>query len=420
MRNRTLLAACLTTFACYGCGSSSSNEKPNTAAGATGGTSAQGGAGSSSGGSGGAPIFNPPPHQVGACDKLGTAGVLENITPADLHFESWCQPSAMCPAGAIITYGAHGLAADPTVSGKLWLGTAAMGIWKTEDCGASWVKIDTGTHSMDIDSGRNWSFAIDPTNPQVVWTVSGYGASGIWKSLDGGVNFDNMVTADIESIIPAGGFVEKITLEPKNPSHVLVTFHDQCKKDDGTAFPCMVVSQDAGMTWTVVTSPAPASEGDGQTMLDANTWYFGNGGGLWRTTNAGSTWDQVFTQAASGSVYTASDGSFYVGQNNTMARSLDGISWATIQNSQGGGTVNGGQKMVDDGTRMYTSSGQYFGPEPTTGWYYSFPLSDPTQWEPIFMPQTIIAGGSNVVYDADHRLFYSANLTGGLWRVVLP
>jgi hypothetical protein len=75
----------------------------------------------------------PPSHMVGACDKLGDAGVLENITPAALHFENWCNPgSDACKApGAISTYGAHGLAADPNNAGSLYLGSHGLGFWKT-------------------------------------------------------------------------------------------------------------------------------------------------------------------------------------------------------------------------------------------------------------------------------------------------
>jgi hypothetical protein len=450
MRTSTLGVASVLVALVQGCSSSSEAITESDADGgggfgatAAGGATAKGDAatGGSSGATGGAPgtggrlgsggaTASPdaaadadaaPPHIVGTCDSLGTPGAWQNITPAALHSENWCGPGPTCPTGSTQTYGAHGLAADPTTSGKLWLGTGGLGFWKTSDCGASWVKIDTGAHHEDIDGGRNWSIAVDPTNPQIVWTVSGYGASGIWKSTNGGVDFENMVTDTIRSRIPYGGFIEKITLGPQDPSHVVVSFHGGCVGTDGGEWPCLAVSKDAGASWSLVSSPYYPGEGDGQTMIDENIWYFGNGGGIWRTTNAGGSWSFLWNMGTSGSVFTASDGTFYVGQSNTMAHSVDGIAWTVLANSHGGGTINGNSKIVQVGARIYTSINQYGGTTPPTGLYYSFPLSDPTQWEPAFQPEPAIGGGAAVlIYDPDHKLIYSANMSSGLFRVVVP
>ncbi len=391
-------------------------------AGSAGGSSSGGGisGGSTSGGSsgsGGATVS--PPHTVGACDKLGSPGVLENITPTALHFENWCNPgSDACKApGAISTYGAHGLAADPNNAGTLYLGTDALGFWKTTDCGSTWVKIDTGAHQKEIDSGRNWTIVIDPTDSQVIYTTPGYGAEGLYKSVNGGVDWQQMFTADILPSLPYGGFIETISMDPTNDKHLVVSFHIDCKNGPGGAdWACFAETPDAGATWKLIPAAQHWSEGDGQTLMDAQTWFFSNGAdGIWRTTTAGAKWDKVYTGKASGHVFTGADGKFYVA-GQPMVQSADGLTWGPLPGSPDGSSVNGSNPIASDGKTLFSSGGQYGGSQPASGWYASAPLSDPTKWTPLFKPVTMSNGGSSLVYDPDHKVLYSANLTAGLWR----
>lgn len=367
-------------------------------------------------GSAGAPVA--PPHTVGACDKLGDVGVLQNITPQALHFENWCNPGsdACQAAGAISTYGAHGLAADPNNAGTLYLGTHGLGFWKTTDCGSTWAKIDTGAHQKEIDSGRNWTIVIDPTDSQVLYTTPGYGDEGLYKSVNGGVDWQQMFTTDILPSLPYGGFIETISIDPTNNEHLVVSFHIDCKNGPGAAdWACFAETPDAGVSWRLIPAAQHWSEGDGQTLIDAETWFFSNGAGIWRTVNAGAKWDQVFAGKASGHVFTGTDGKFYVA-GQPMQQSTDGITWTPLPGSPDGSSVNGSNPIASDGKTLFTSGGQYGGSEPVAGWYASAPLSDPTKWTPLFKPVTMSNGGSSLVYDPDHKVLYSANLTAGLWR----
>jgi len=364
-----------------------------------------------------------PPHVVGACDQLGTPGKWENITPAALHLERWCSRGAMnCPPNPISTYGAHALAVDPVHAGTVYLGTDGLGFWKSLNCGKDWVKINTGTGQQELDSGRNWTIVVDPMNTEILYTTPGYGMEGLWKSVNGGVDWKQKLTANVLPHLQYGGFLEKINMDPGNHLHLTASMHSICSDNPngGGDWPCLVETRDGGETWTLTNSAQGWSEGDGQTMLSDKVWLFGNGGGIWRTTNGGGSWDPVYTKGGSGDVFPASDGSFYVGSQAGMLLSPDGITWTPVAGAGQGATVNGQRIIASDGVKLYTSSGQYGGQEPAEGWYTSTPVASPNTWAATFDAVKSEHGGSTLAIDLDHKILYSTNLTDGMFRVVLP
>ena len=86
------------------------------------------------------------------------------------------------------TYGTGAFVLDRKNPGTILLGTSSLGLWKSIDCGSTWAHVDTGTNAAAIDGGRNWTMVMDPTSSQVLYTVSGYDAAGVFKSTDGGVS----------------------------------------------------------------------------------------------------------------------------------------------------------------------------------------------------------------------------------------
>jgi photosystem II stability/assembly factor-like uncharacterized protein len=293
-----------------------------------------------------------------------------------------------------------------------------MGLWKSTDCGATWSKINTGANGAMLDKGRNWTIAIDRTDSRIIYTCAGYGPNGVFKSVNGGVDWQQLFAPDFAETLPYKGFVEKITIDPTNHTHLLVSFHAPCMiAPHGGG--CLAESMDSGATWRIVDSPAQWTEGDGQTMIDDKTWFFGNGGGLWRTSDGGSSWTEVYKDG-SGSVFTAEDGSYYVAGRFTTLHSSDGVNWVELEGSHGGASVNGSSPITSDGTHIYSAQGAYGGSEPTGGWYWSAPARNPTSWSNVFNPIMTDFGGSNLAYDSDHHLLYSSNLSSGFWRVVVP
>jgi hypothetical protein len=226
--------------------------------------------------------------------------------------------------------------------------------------------------------------------------------------------------------------VEKITLDPTNNLHLVVSFHQECT---GTPLPgasiasdggwgCLAESTDAGQTWSLTTSALPwqNADGVGQSLVDATTWFYATNGcdGVWRTTTAGVSpdghspaWTQVETGGCvSGTVYQASNGVFFT-SGQELHYSTDGITWMQ-ENAPSTWSVNGSSNMTDDGQTFYIADG---------GGYYTAPLvaSGALSFTQIAStPITSDYGTSPVQlgYDGAHKVLYSNNMTGGFWRYV--
>jgi len=146
-----------------------------------------------SAGAAGAPA--PPQHVVGACDKLGDAWDVGDITPRRstsriVHTRFW---PVLRQRLYFDVRGAR-LAIDPTIRARL-LGLRRVGILKTTDCGATWVKIDTGAHQKEIDSGRNWTIvrSIRVIRKSFIQRP-GLRRRGLYKSVNGGVDWQQIFT----------------------------------------------------------------------------------------------------------------------------------------------------------------------------------------------------------------------------------
>ncbi len=398
---------------------------------------------------------------VGSCDSLPAAGTWQNITPAALNQGEWCLPySPNCPNpgssanGLMGTYGTGAFVLDRNNPGTIFLGTSSLGLWKSTDCGSTWAHIDTGSNAAAIDGGRNWTMVMDPTSSQVLYTVSGYDAAGVFKSTDGGVSWSQILTPNILAATGAtpcsmssdqsvcggsGGFMEKITMDPTNSQHLLVGFHTDCAGttplpgatvDSSGGWGCLAESTDAGKTWNLTTSAVPWAglDGPGQTMIDAKTWYYATNScsGLYRTTTGGvspdgtsSAWTQVYKGCVNGSVYQASNGVFFTGGSNVLW-STDGVTWTAIASSTGSTSANGSSPMVDDGKNFYVGG---------TASYYSAPLAPgaltltaiaSTPLTTLPKSPALQAPAAYVDQDSVHHVLYSSNMDGGFWRYVTP
>lgn len=382
-------------------GGQSSNGGTNSGGTKNSGGSANTGGGANTGGQGGAPA-----HTVAACDSLRKTGAWEQITPAAVSLD----PSFNTPAGT--NFGVHSFLMDPTNTATLYLGTSAQGIYKTTDCGGSWVHIDTGRNAGQLDKGRQWTFVIDPVDPKVLYTNSGYGTNNAWKSTNGGVDWDPLIDEQNVKALQFGGFVHLINMDPTDPHHLIVTPHFACEIGAVNGLPktqnCLLETKDAGATWTIREGTPGGFEGAGEWMDDSNNWYWERSyEGLWHTGNGGATWEHVYSGGYAGiRDFRLPGGKYLLGGVFSVLQSSDGSSWSSIPNSPGADIVTGDDRII------YIVRG----PD-----YYSAPASDTTKW--MKLPTPAFPRPSYIVtwdfrYDRDHHVLYSVNSTNGFWRYV--
>lgn len=347
-------------------------------------------------------------HTVLPCEGLDAAAGWEHITPGEVDLGAEFDT----PAGE--NYGVHSFVIDPQNTATIYLGTSAQGIYKSTDCGASWEHIDTGTNADVIDGGRQWSFVIDPVDPQVMYTNTGYGANGVWKSTNGGVDWEPFVDPAYLAAMQFGGFVQYVRMDASDHEHLIVTPHFECEIGAVDGLPltknCILETFDAGQTWDILEGTPPAGEGVFQTMLDANTWYWSSGfDGMWRTADGGQSWAHVFDEGyANASLVRAADGSLLAGGVFSTLISADGVTWSAIPDSPGTDVLAGDDELL-------------FGSR--NGFYVTASADDPTTWSELPMPAFPDPGYIttwDLKYDADHRVLYSLNSRNGFWRLLVP
>ena len=148
----------------------------------------------------------------------------------------------------------NALAIDPTDPAVVYAGHNQEGVYKSVDGGASWKKMSGGLNIMVGDMqapAPTWVnvLAIDPSNSDILY-LGGY---GVFKSIDGGHNWQPIYTGldYFNDGIP--GNITHITIDPTSPNIVYAV------EGRNTLFR----SNDGGKTWKVFTENMAVS------------WYYG-------------------------------------------------------------------------------------------------------------------------------------------------
>lgn len=313
-------------------------------------------------------------------------------------------------------YGFQTLVMDPSSPTTLYVGTCYQGLWKTTTGGTNWFKVNTGANGAQLDSGRLWTVAIDPFHPQTLYTTAGYGANGLWKSTDGGVDWQNLLPSSSSVVQQIGtSDVYHVEMDPYRPNHLLVSFHYYW--NPGAASPGLLESFDGGQSWTVHQPPTDWGAGEYVFFLDnSQTWLVGSqSDGYWRTADSGATWRQVSTtQMSHGAdqLFRAANGVLYVPAFGALLRSSDdGQTFTNIGLPENGYF----EAVVGDGTTMYMGTASTVNASNRVHFVVSSE-SDGTAWT-LQNTQTFAQGPMSMVYDPINQVIYSSNWTGGVWKL---
>jgi photosystem II stability/assembly factor-like uncharacterized protein len=170
---------------------------------------------------------------------VGTIGQGVMMSPDE--GESWTRAS--------VRHGMHSdcivkaLAPDPRRPEVVHAGTD-MGLYRTDDGGASWRLLDTPLRGSMV-----WSLAIDPADPSVMFAGTGTPSKpAIYRTTDGGRTWEQLAV-DIAAECPNVGIPRAtgIAIDPTDPRHVWVGL-----EVDGARH-----SPDGGETWRTVNGQIP-------------------------------------------------------------------------------------------------------------------------------------------------------------------
>ncbi|MGH8870701.1 MAG: hypothetical protein ACRDWS_01845 [Acidimicrobiia bacterium] len=197
--------------------------------------------------------------------------------------------------------GAGGLCTHRVLSGpgSTWVGISAVGVFRSDDEGVTWVPKNDGVPSVDTAEGGErpevgycvHGLAQDVQNANRIWRQD---HRGVFRTIDGGDSWER-----IENGLPAGfGFV--IWRHPLSGRLLTVPLESDENRVPVDGMLRAYASDDDGDSWAVAGtgwSEAPQFTGvlrrafDGD---DGGTFCFGTTGGkLWLTRDLGETWEEI-------------------------------------------------------------------------------------------------------------------------------
>jgi hypothetical protein len=224
-------------------------------------------------------------------------------------------------------------------------GVAQQGLWASKNGGGSWARLGTAAGSASI-TNRTSEIVYDPAHPQTFWESGIYNAGGVYKTTDDGA------TLLAQGSVTHNDSVSVDFTDPQRQT-LLAGTHEQSGH--------LYLSTSGGASWTDIGPNLPAGTGfssqalviDAKTFLLGAYTYSNSGAGLgvFRSIDAGQTWQAVFSTAVEGHPLVMPDGSIYwsvAGNGGGMIKSVDqGQTW--LQTVGPGVLVTGAPVALPDG-----------------------------------------------------------------------
>ncbi|HLK61357.1 MAG TPA: hypothetical protein VKU00_32705, partial [Chthonomonadaceae bacterium] len=301
-----------------------------------------------------------------------------------------------------------GIAADPTDANTVYIAAAGGGVWRTTNGGVSWTPLTDGQASLNMGA-----IAIAPSNPLILYAGTGeanfvgdcYYGRGILKTTDGGNTWSLLTGNAGVNEFDREGF-SKIVVHPTDPNTVYAALSNRCSNGIWFQNGGIWKTTDGGTTWTNTTasisngSTSAASEpftdlimdpADPKTLYAAIGDQFGSSvNGVYKSNDAGSTWAPAGNYpmgTADGritlAVSPAAPQTIYSAISNPSTWSLV----ALLKSTDGGTTWNALSNVPN-----------YLG---TQGNYDTILAIDPNNASIVYAGGTSDQGGPNIIQSTD-------------------
>ncbi|QUQ65372.1 WD40/YVTN/BNR-like repeat-containing protein [Kutzneria sp. CA-103260] len=197
------------------------------------------------------------------------------------------------------------LAMDPTKADALYAASASGGLWRSTDAGRSFTAAwpQDSTQAMGaVAVAPNGTVYVGTGEPNPGGGSVTYEGTGLYRSTDHGATWR-------QTGLPDSGTIGAIAIDPSNPQRILVAANGSLYSPGGDRG--VYLSSDAGATWRRVLTTPNEFTGAVDVQFDpadprrvyAALWdhrrqpdqrvYGGVGSGLYRSTDSGTTWQQL-------------------------------------------------------------------------------------------------------------------------------
>jgi photosystem II stability/assembly factor-like uncharacterized protein len=325
------------------------------------------------------------------------------------------------------------LAVDPRDPGRIWLGSAAGGVFFSSDGGLTWTPLFDDQPALAIGA-----IAAHPLDSNVVYVGTGedngagfiFDGDGVFRTTDGGRTWQPLGLAEVRRI-------GRIAIDPARPERLFVAAGGDWYGND--AHRGVYRSLDGGATWEKVLYVADDSGGIDvaidprntdriyaaiwQRRSLASTWYVaGPQSGVYRSSDGGATWSRLANGLPSGpdvgriglAVATSRPDTIYAlvlsggGGLFGVYRSDDaGDSWAAVNTSLelGGFSYYFGNIRVDpsDSETVYVLDWHLFRSRDGGASFSEIARSVHVDWHDlVIVGQTLLAGNDAGFFRSDN------------------
>ena len=282
--------------------------------------------------------------------------------------------------------GCSGVVAN-RLTGDAIINFTLNGLWKTEDQGATYVRIDGGKIGGRCENA--WAIQCDQNDPKRMAVFSLDGNAGYTTD---GTNWETWTTRD------RGWDLGAVNWDSPSAKVIFAARHEY---NNGV----LELSNDGGITWKELSVKADMQWDDASLggrmvgVIDSETLIYSNNNGIQRSTDQGVTWTKVSEATTKNRVAVMFKGVCYVGTDKGLLVSTDkGATWA-IQGDNID-VVQGPHFGADENTMVIVNTtGMYKSVDAGTTWklistlvpkpdWQQFPIDDTSwhasyAWDPI-------------------------------------
>ena len=266
-----------------------------------------------------------------------------------------------------------------------YFGGTGSGVWKTVDGGSNWQPVS----DKDFRTGSVGAVAVAESDPNVIYAGMGEAAirgnvsngDGVYKSTDGGKTWTNVGLSDTYQI-------SRVRIHPKNPNLVYVAAQGHAWGSHSARG--IYRSQDGGKSWEkvlFVSDKTGASDlvmdPENPRILYAAFWQVyrkpwtlesgGPEGGIWRSADGGDTWKKLAGGLPEGIV-----GNIGVAVSASRHERV----WAIVESKDKGGiyrSEDGGEKWTRTNSENKLRQ---------RAWYYTRIYADPKNADALYVLNT--------------------------------